>query len=105
MRRRLCSPDYRVTLVSIEKFIIDLDTKIQDKIGPKKNKLATALLAIFLGGIGAHKFYLGGKRRTELGLIYLLLFWTGVPALVGLIEGILFLIMPEKKFQEELIGA
>lgn len=35
----------------------------------RKDKLAAALLAIFLGGLGIHKFYLGMKWW---GLFYLL---------------------------------
>ena len=36
-----------------------------------KNRTTAALLALLLGGIGAHKFYLG---ETGKGLIYLLFF-------------------------------
>lgn len=51
-----------------------------------KNKTAAALLAIFLGGFGVHRFYLG----QWWGLFYLLLFWTGIPGLISFIEGIVF---------------
>jgi len=53
-----------------------------------KSKLAASLLAIFLGGIGVHKFYLGD---TKMGVVYLLFFWTAIPAIVGVIEGIIWL--------------
>jgi TM2 domain-containing membrane protein YozV len=46
----------------------------------EKNKLVAALLAIFLGGIGAHKFYL---QKTGMGILYLVFFWTGIPPLLG----------------------
>lgn len=91
--------------MDITKFIIDLDSDIQATVGPNKNKLATALLAIFLGTFGAHKFYLGGPNETKRGLVYLAFFWTAIPAIVGFIEGILFLLMPEEKFQERFAGA
>lgn len=52
------------------------------------NKLAYALLAIFLGGIGVHKFYAG---KTGSGIVYLIFCWTAVPAIVGFIEGIIAL--------------
>jgi TM2 domain-containing membrane protein YozV len=48
------------------------------------------LLAFFLGSFGAHWFYLG---RNGLGLLYLCFFWTGIPALVALVECFL---MPER---------
>lgn len=63
-----------------------------------KSKLAAALLAIFLGDFGAHKFYLG---KPGIGLIYLLFFWTGIPAVIGVIEGILYLLSSEEDFQRK----
>lgn len=48
------------------------------------NKIAYALLAIFLGGFGVHKFYAG---KTGKGILYLVLCWTFIPALIGFIEG------------------
>lgn len=52
------------------------------------NKLVYCLLAILLGSIGAHKFY---AKKIVLGVIYLLFCWTGIPAIIGLIEGIIAL--------------
>ena len=103
MRRRLRSPDYRRRIRWILLNLLLSD--IQAVVGPDKNKLATALLAIFLGTFGAHKFYLGGPNETKRGLVYLAFFWTAIPAIVGFIEGILFLLMPEEKFQERFAGA
>lgn len=54
-----------------------------------------ALLALLGGGLGLHKFYLG---QVGLGLIYLLLFWTFIPAIVGFIEGIMYALMSEEDF-------
>lgn len=39
------------------------------------------LLAIFLGGIGAHDFYVGKPVK---GLIKLVFCWTGVPTIISL---------------------
>jgi len=64
--------------------------------GEKRSKTVAALLALFLGGIGAHEFYLG---NTGIGILYLCFFWTGIPAILGLIEGIVFLCMSNEKFQ------
>lgn len=47
------------------------------------NKLAYCLLAFFLGGIGIHKFY-GGKIIW--GIVYICFCWTGIPAIIALIE-------------------
>lgn len=55
----------------------------------QKSRVTAALLAIFLGGIGIHKFYIGKNGQ---GIIYLLLFWTFIPAIIAFIEGILYLV-------------
>ncbi|WP_084382730.1 TM2 domain-containing protein [Curvibacter delicatus] len=63
-----------------------------------KSKLAAALFAIFLGGLGIHKFYLG---RVVWGIAYLLFCWTFIPAIIGFIEGILLLVMSETEFNRK----
>lgn len=63
-----------------------------------KNKMTAALLAIFLGGIGAHRFYLG---KTGSGVIYLLFCWTFIPLVVGLIEGLVYLGMSDQAFERK----
>jgi TM2 domain-containing membrane protein YozV/ribosomal protein L40E len=63
-----------------------------------KSKLAAALFALFLGGLGIHKFYLG---RIGWGIVYLLFSWTFIPSLVGFIEGILLLVMSDSDFNEK----
>jgi len=60
-----------------------------------KSRLAAVLFAFFLGGFGAHKFYLG---RIGMGIVYLLLCWTFIPALLGVIEGVLLLVMSDEEF-------
>ena len=62
---------------------------------PIKSKVAAGLLAIFLGGIGVHKFYLG---KPLMGLLYLIFCWTGIPAIIGLIEGIIYLTKTDEAF-------
>jgi TM2 domain-containing membrane protein YozV len=49
------------------------------------DKMAYGLLAIFLGGLGIHKFIAG----KAIGILYLLFCWTFIPAIIGLIEGIM----------------
>jgi TM2 domain-containing membrane protein YozV len=49
----------------------------------RRDEVVGILLALFLGSFGAHHFYL---RRTGLGILYLCFFWTGIPAIVGLVE-------------------
>lgn len=60
-----------------------------------KSKLAAVLFAFFLGSFGFHKFYLG---KIGMGVLYLLLCWTFIPGVLGIIEGILLLIMSDEDF-------
>lgn len=66
-----------------------------------KNKVVAGILAILLGDLGIHKFYLG---KIGWGLIYLLFCWTGIPAIVGLIEGIIYLCTDDETFQVKYCG-
>lgn len=59
--------------------------------GGGKNKLAAALLAIFVGWAGIHRFYLG----QWWGVFYFLFCWTFIPMVVSFIEGIVFLLTPD----------
>ena len=61
----------------------------------KKNKTTAGLLALFLGSLGAHKFYLG---KTKMGIIYLVLCLTGISALISLYEGVQYQRMSDEEF-------
>ena len=63
---------------------------------PVKSKVAAGILAIFLGGIGAHKFYLG---KIGMGIVYLLFCWTAIPAMIGFVEGVIYLCSNDENFQ------
>lgn len=63
--------------------------------GGGNSKVTAGLLGILLGGLGVHKFYLG---QIGWGIGYVLLCWTYVPALVGLIEGIIYLTTNDDDF-------
>lgn len=63
---------------------------------PVKSKIAAGILAILLGGFGIHKFYLG---KTGMGILYLIFCWTYIPALVGFVEGIIYLCSNDENFQ------
>ncbi|MEK4132020.1 TM2 domain-containing protein [Solibacillus sp. FSL W8-0474] len=67
-----------------------------------KNKGVAILLALFLGGFGAHKFYLG---KSGQGIMYLLFFWTFVPGLLALIDLIRYIVTDETKWNEEYNAA
>lgn len=78
------------------------NNQVQNQSGQKdepatsnKSKNLAGLLGILLGGIGAHKFYVGQPGR---GLLFLLFCWTYIPAIIGFIQGASYLLMSEQKF-------
>ena len=76
-----------------------------------KSKLVAGLLAIFLGGFGAHKFYLGyNAAGVTLLVLYISGFifsflligflWLWIPGLIALIEGIVYLTKSDYEFEQ-----
>jgi len=64
---------------------------------PPKSKIAAGVLAILLGGIGIHKFYLG---KIGMGILYILFCWTGIPSIIALVEGIIYLTTSDEKWAQ-----
>lgn len=52
----------------------------------RKDATTGVLLALFLGGLGVHHFYMG---KVGLGVVYLVFCWTFIPAIIGFIEAFL----------------
>lgn len=63
-----------------------------------RSRLIAAFLAIVFGSFGLHKFYLG---KVLLGLIYLFFFWSFVSGILGVIEGVMYLLMSDQEFQKK----
>jgi len=76
--------------------------KVQENIKPKAshdlNKTVAAIFAIVLGSFGMHKFYL---KRVGWGIVYLCLCWTFIPAVIGILEGIILLLMKDDDFYQK----
>lgn len=79
------------------------------QVSGSKSKIAAGLLAIFLGALGIHKFYLG---YTMPGVILLLVTLFGglllfipnlVVAVIVLIEGILYLTKSDEDFENTYV--
>lgn len=60
-----------------------------------KSKSTAGILALFLGGLGVHKFYL---NRAGQGLLYLVFCWTFIPAFIAFIEAIIYFTMSDADF-------
>lgn len=69
----------------------------QTTVDAPKSKVAAGVLGILLGSLGVHKFYLG---QIGLGILYVVFSWTGIPGLIGLIEGIIYLVSSDEKWAE-----
>lgn len=66
--------------------------------GGSSKKVTAGILALLVGGLGAHHFYL---KHIGRGILYLLFFWTCIPAIAGLIEGIIYLTMSDDDFSRK----
>jgi len=64
----------------------------------QKNRVTAAVLAITLGGLGVHKFYLG---KPVQGIFYLIFIWTYIPAIIGFAEGLYYLSLNDQQFAEK----
>lgn len=62
-----------------------------------KNRGIAIVLALFLGGLGVHRFYVG---RIRSGFLYLIFVWTFIPAILGIVDAIRFALMSEEHFQK-----
>ncbi len=62
------------------------------------SKTALLLLTFFLGGIGAHKFYVGKNWQ---GFFYLIFCWTWIPGLISLVEFIIYAFTPSEVLREK----
>ncbi len=71
---------------------------VRQKNSEGLSKTALLLLTFFLGGIGAHKFYLGKKWQ---GFFYLIFCWTSIPGLIALIEFIIYAFTSSETLQEK----
>jgi len=66
-----------------------------------KSKIVAGILAILLGGLGVHRFYMGHIGK---GILYLLFCWTGIPGILALIEGVMFLVKTDGEFEQVVQG-
>ena len=60
-----------------------------------KNKYITSILALFLGWLGIHRFYLGQRGN---GVAYILLSFIGIGFILGVIDFFAFIFMEDERF-------
>jgi len=63
-----------------------------------KDKNIATILALFLGGLGIHRFYLG---QPLIGILYLIFCWTFIPLCVSIIDFFAFIFMSQNRFNSK----
>ena len=63
------------------------------------SRTITGILALLLGGLGVHFFYHGAWGW---GLVSVLLSWTYIPLIAGVILGVRYLSMTDKEFENKI---
>jgi TM2 domain-containing membrane protein YozV len=71
---------------------------VTDAVAGQKSKVVAGVLGILLGGFGVHRFYLGDMTGGIIRLVLSLCF--GIGAIIGLIEGIIYLTKSDEDFQK-----
>ncbi len=66
-----------------------------------KNKTTAGILALLLGGIGIHYFYCG---KPLPGFVFLLLCFTGIPAILALVQAIMMFSMTDEQFNFKYVN-
>ncbi|AZA57385.1 TM2 domain-containing protein [Chryseobacterium shandongense] len=68
-----------------------------------EKKVTAGILAILLGGLAIHKFYLGYTKTGIIQLILSLVTCGTVGGLIGLIEGIIYLTKSDEEFDRTYV--
>ncbi len=73
-----------------------------------KSHIVAGIFAIILGAFGAHKFYLGYYKTGVITILIFILFCltvflSGIPSLIGICEGIHYLVMSQEDFNLQYV--
>lgn len=66
-----------------------------------KSKVTAGVLALLLGGLGIHKFYLGAWGW---GIVYIVLIWTWIPTIVAFVEAIRYFTWSDDEFKQKAVA-
>lgn len=70
-----------------------------EQLSDNPKQVAAGVLSILLGDIGIGHFYTGQTMR---GVLDILFCWTGIPGIIGLVEGIIWLCDSEEEWAERV---
>ena len=65
------------------------------------NRVTAGILAILLGDFGVQHFYTGQIARGILDIVFC---WTGIPAIIGIVEGIIWLTEDDAAWAARVAG-
>ncbi len=74
-----------------------------------EKKLVAGILAILLGSLGIHKFYLGYQKEGIIMLVIGIVGWflcaipTMIVGIIGVVEGVLYLTKPDAEFDRTYV--
>jgi TM2 domain-containing membrane protein YozV len=74
-----------------------------DKIPGADKKVVAGILGILLGALGIHRFYLGDTTGGILRIVITVI-TCGFGSIIGLIEGIIYLVKSDEEFVELYIN-
>lgn len=66
-------------------------------VKPENKKVTAGILAIIIGSLGVHKFYLGYTKEGIIQIV-LTIVTCGLAGMMGLIEGIIYLTKTDEEF-------
>ena len=72
-------------------------------LGGAEKKLVAGILAILLGSLAIHKFYLGYTKEAVIHLVISLVTCGSVGSILGIIEGIIYLTKSDEEFVETYV--
>ena len=113
-RYKFSKADWKTDKQPMNNQVVDFDISgdqateiyLDRKVTAEKSKLVAALLALFLGVFGVHKFYLGCNKA---GIIMLLCFFPGmllfgipmiIISVVAFVEFIIYIIKSDEEFED-----
>ena len=68
-----------------------------------EKKLVAGLLAILIGSLAIHKFYLGYTKEAVIHLVISICTCLSVGSIIGIIEGIIYLTKSDQEFVDTYI--
>lgn len=76
--------------------------EVMASVSSEKSRILAIILAFWIGGFGAHKFYIGQKKK---GLYFLVFFWTLIPYFIAWWNAIHYIIMGSDEFNQRVNGS